>query len=279
MHVPSTGAAVSYVKGKKPHLVDIIYAIDPGEKNIGMAVFVRGSDGNLCLERAVQIDLSGNDVSLQGTGAYVLACILNHTDQMNAAYRRNVHFSTMAYFYNIGVVFEQQPPRAIPQRQLIMGIQSVAHWVMPKMPVKMHFATLAPETYRVYLGIPRTKTHAERKRATKARIELLIGESLPRHDSTDAIAVGLAAVDRKFTLRQSETWKPDTHQSWYDALFAQVPNEPQPQTSDDPLTPVDQKEEPIIDEYDCGPPAVKLIQVEDEADGTIFGGGGCSGDY
>ncbi len=172
---------------------------------------------------------------------------------------------------------------------------------MPKTFVHVHFATLSPETYRKHLCIAKSPTHIIRKRRTKSAIEVLLGEDLPRHDSADAIAVGIAAIDRKFTLRASFTWKRDTHQSWYDALFAPPPV---PLTSDDQslsacpssqdlpqTTPVDQKKEPIKDDEDdpcepdpfhgnTGPDSPDCAKLIEEEDGTIFGGGGCSsGDY
>lgn len=173
--------------------VDLVVGIDPGPDNSGMAFFLRCKrTKNLKLELAVQLDTSALD--RDALPSYLLGVAVKVATDLNLV----SEFEKIGKVKSIGFAIEQPAQNSFDNHMFLRSFASLLYFLRgPITDMKFKLVVISPENARRCLNLLKQKTYQQRKQKTKECIENGLGIFLPRHDTSDAIAQGLAAIISK----------------------------------------------------------------------------------
>lgn len=169
---------------------DLCFAIDPGNANMGIAVFykeyTRDHTAVLYLQSALQYTLVGCSSVLAGKAAFdiIMSEVKAFTPWLKSPPKV------------IDIIVEQQFARNSKLLQFRECLETAAACLCPEGMV-MRVKTIAPRTVYCHLKVPPRETWEQRKKANKEFVENKFpGITFPRHDVADAVAIGAAAIDK-----------------------------------------------------------------------------------
>lgn len=177
--------------------VDLVVGIDPGPDNSGMAFFLRCKrTNNLKLELAVQLDTSALD--RDALPSYLLGVAVKVATDLNVV----SEFEKITKIKKIGFAIEQPAQNSFDNHMFLRSFAALLYFMRgPITDMKFKLVVVSPENARRCLNLLKQKTYLLRKQKTKECIEEGLGIFLPRHDTSDAIAQGLAAIiSKRLTL-------------------------------------------------------------------------------
>lgn len=189
------------LKGAGLESVDMLVAIDPGTRNTGMAYFLRDRDDpkKIKLEFALQLDLDPK-YEWSMIPSYLLGLIYKMAANYNTVYR-HIQSEVPTRIHKIGIVIEQAVGKNNDQKKFIFGMQAASHAMQPWSPHKTIIKIVSAKTTREHLKLPvppvglrPSKAWEMRKAITMNHIQGNLGIVVPRHDTSDAIALGIAAI-------------------------------------------------------------------------------------
>lgn len=181
--------------------VDLLASIDPGSRNTGLAIFIRDKENpkRLKLETATQLEFD-TKYEWWMVPSYLLGAIYRIAMDFNEVYRR-LDGMTPVRINKIGIVIEQAVGKNNDQKKFIFGMQSCVVAMMPWSPFKTFIKIVSAKTVREQLKLPHppaglrpSKAWETRKTITLNHVQANLGVVVPRHDTSDAIALGVAAL-------------------------------------------------------------------------------------
>lgn len=174
----------------------VVVAIDPGLKNAGLAYFTRdGVTKQIKLEVAMQADLS--NLPEEELHIFFFNSAIKLTVDCNTMYMRQQPTPRSA-IHRIAFVVEQPYGMNPHAHKLLTSLKAHIKSIEPYAPdFKFGVFVISPKTVAKHLGLPPTKSWDKRKKLTQETVEKGLGVLFPRHDSSDAVALGVAAILQK----------------------------------------------------------------------------------
>lgn len=157
-------------------------AIDPGLVNVGMAAFYCASPGEITLARAFQLTFQNCPYKKLAYNIWLQICEV----------AKSIENGAKSPIEIIDVVVEQQHATDTSLRSFKECLEAVvaARYNFYQIRIK----TVSPRTIYAHFKLPRQETWERRKSATKEFVEKNLGIKFPRHDVTDAVALGAGAL-------------------------------------------------------------------------------------
>lgn len=203
---------------------DMLVSIDPGRKNMGMAIFLRShkEPSQIKLETGVQL-LLADDYKWALAPSYVLGIAYKIAADFNQVYFK-LDSTVPARIQKIAVVIEQASAKNTDHKNFIFGMQACIFAMLPWSPFKTYLTIISPKTVQLQLKIPlpaetfkKTKQWITRKAYTQKIIENGIGFHVSRHDTSDAIALGIASLMAKKVQLSPTPFSDDCLDLWFDS--------------------------------------------------------------
>lgn len=157
-------------------------AIDPGLVNVGMAVFYCMAPGEITLARAFQLTFQNCPYKKLAYNIWLQICEV----------AKNIENGTKAPIEIIDVVVEQQHATDTSLKSFKECLEAVV--AARSAFYHIRIKTVSPRTIYAHFKLPRQETWERRKKATKDYVEKHLGVKFPRHDVTDAVALGAGAL-------------------------------------------------------------------------------------
>lgn len=207
---------------------DFVVAIDPGVKNTGVAIFTKNPDGSINLVTTVQLNYD------RGTVFTALADTFNVTARICADL--SAYADTKDKPNRVMYVVEHAYKDNTALGHYFPMLECLLYWSRPfAAPFEYDCVRVAPETVRKVHGLPRAATWLDRKKMTLGYVVNGTRRIISRHDTADAIAIGLAAMLRT----KNAVHMRGTRLVNLEHYFAPSDPEPQPQDEMVEQTPFD----------------------------------------
>lgn len=190
-HPVSTAGVDRVVVAKRdPTQYEVLFSVDPGEKNVGVCMLIRDHTRpkTLRLEIAAQLEFDDCNLAHVVTGVYKYFNMW--MDQWNSFSLRP---GVLMRLHRAVIVVEQQ--FGFNHKMMHFRDMLETAILVDKSKYEFRLLTIAPSSVAKYHGLPSQKTHRARKEVTKRCVENgMGGVTLPRHDIADAIALATAAL-------------------------------------------------------------------------------------
>lgn len=183
-------------KGAELKSFQVVVAIDPGVKNAGMAYFTRdGVTKQIKLEVASQCDLT--NLPEEELALFFFNSAVKLTVDCNTMYMRQLP-TPKSLINKIAFIIEQPYGLNPHAHKLLATLKAHIKSIEPYAPdYTFGVFVISPKTVAKHLGLPPSKNWSQRKNATQEVVEKKLGVLFPRHDSADAVAIGVAAILQK----------------------------------------------------------------------------------
>ncbi len=171
----------------------MVIGIDPGPVNSGIAYFLRCSKtNNLKLEFAAQLETS--NFRKDSLPFYILSVAVRMATDINLV----ADTEKIGRVKRIGFAIEQAAQHSMDNHFFIHSFSALLEAMRaPFTDYIFKMITVAPETVRRSLCLLKQKSYALRKQKTFEAVCDGLKVYLPRHDTSDAIALGIAAITSK----------------------------------------------------------------------------------
>lgn len=161
---------------------DLVIAIDPGLVNVGMAVFYCTEPGVITLARAYQMTFQNCPYKKLAYNMWLQICHV--TEEVEKGMEAPVEI--------VDVVLEQQHAADTSLKSFRDCLEAVV--ASKTVAYEIRIKCVSPRTIYSHFKLPRQETWEKRKKATKEFVESMTGAKFPRHDVTDAVALGAGAL-------------------------------------------------------------------------------------
>lgn len=178
----------------------MLISLDLGVINLGAAVFVRTEEG-VSLEMAFQLRRASAMKEAEIANMVYATCV-KLALSIKQKYMKIHGLPTADRVKNLCIAIEAADPHNKPISRILTGIKACAMACIPWATLDIKIITITPESARVALGIDKVPGNVSQStawRMRKAKTARRIAEFFPdcdfsRHDTTDAIGIGLAAL-------------------------------------------------------------------------------------
>lgn len=173
---------------------DFMVAVDPGVKNTGVAIFTKNPDGSINLVTTIQF------VYDKGTVYTALSDIFNVCARVCADL--SAYADTKDKPNRVLFVVENQFKDNTALGHFFPMLQALLYWSRPyAAPFEYRCIRIAPETVRKVHGLPRASSWIDRKKMALGYAVNGTRRIITRHDTADAINLGIAAMIKKNCMR------------------------------------------------------------------------------
>jgi hypothetical protein len=184
--------AVGEADRAKEH--DALICIDPGIKNLGMAIFIRGADSETDYRLECGFELELENFQTHELAPYVLGAIIRFFSPYNTAYRKQSPLIARR-FKRFLVAVEAPGGDANGQnqllRQFIHSLKACSELNRPnRAETLFDFLDVGPAGVNKFFKIPSGLSYTKRKSLKAKLVGESLGLSIPRHDVSDAIGIG-----------------------------------------------------------------------------------------
>jgi Holliday junction resolvasome RuvABC endonuclease subunit len=161
---------------------DLLISIDPGLVNVGMAAFYSSGQGIITLAKACQLTFQNCPYKKLAYNMWLQICDVT----------REIEKTMMRPIEIVTVVLEQQHATDTSLKSFKDCLEAVISSRSCEYEIKIK--VVSPRTIYAHFKLPRQETWERRKKATKDFVEGKLGAKFPRHDVSDAVALGAGAL-------------------------------------------------------------------------------------
>ena len=161
---------------------DIVIAIDPGLVNVGLAAFYCTEPGVITLAKAYQLTFQNCPYKKLAYNMWLMICEVVHEIEKKMEAPVDI----------VDVVLEQQHATDTSLKNFRECLEAVV--AATECGFEIRIKSVSPRTIYAHFKLPRQETWEKRKKATKDFVESKMGVKFPRHDVSDAVALGAGAL-------------------------------------------------------------------------------------